>query len=265
MDVYQASANMIAFSEFVVAAAKSTYGDQTDARAEVAGFGRGSFVTDIVFSMAGPAATVFSLLTAKDFQEVIKQAFELWKHLKGQPPKGIAHDATSQTMKVTNNNGQILQVRAETVHLVFNDKASDSVRHFVHDALGREGVDRIEIATEAEPIAAADQDDAGYFVAVRPSETVADTTIRMALVIEAPVFKDDLKWRFWDGSNSFFAAIIDKEFLARVDAGERFGKGDMLTVDLRIVQERSGLKISVERSVMKVIEHRFGQEQSKLF
>ncbi len=265
MDVYQASANMIAFSEFVVAAAKSAYGEQTHARAEVAGFGRGSFFTDIVFSVAGPAATLFSAMSPKDFLDIIKQAFELWKHLKGSAPSSVTHDTTTQSVHVTNNSGQILQVKTDALTLVFNEKASESAQHFVRDALAREGMDRVEIGSEDGAIADASQDQAGFFVSVKPSETVADTTIRMALVIEAPVFKDDLKWRFFDGSTTFLAAIEDKGFLAQVDAGERFGKGDVLMVDMRIVQERSGMKISVERSIVKVVEHRYGQEQSKLF
>lgn len=48
MDVYEASKNMIAFSEFMVAAVKTTYGESAEAKAEVAGFEHGSFVTDLV-------------------------------------------------------------------------------------------------------------------------------------------------------------------------------------------------------------------------
>ena len=50
MDVYQASANMIAFSEFMVITAKCTFGEQVTVKAEVAGFGQGSILTDVVFS-----------------------------------------------------------------------------------------------------------------------------------------------------------------------------------------------------------------------
>lgn len=60
MDVYEAAANMVAFSEFIVAAAKVTFGEKAEARAEVAGLGRGSFVTDLVISFGGPLATLFS-------------------------------------------------------------------------------------------------------------------------------------------------------------------------------------------------------------
>jgi hypothetical protein len=62
MDVYEASANMIAFSEFVVLSAKSAFGESITARAEVAGFGRGSFITDLIFNVAGVSASVFLLI-----------------------------------------------------------------------------------------------------------------------------------------------------------------------------------------------------------
>ena len=59
MDVYEASANMIAFSEFVVLAAKTQFGIEADIRAQVSGFERGSFITDIVFQVTGATATIF--------------------------------------------------------------------------------------------------------------------------------------------------------------------------------------------------------------
>lgn len=265
MDVYDASANMIAFSEFVVAAAKSAYGGQVEARAQVSGFGRGSFVTDLVFNLAGPAATIFAAITPESLLHIIKEAIALWKHLNGEPPSKIEHHVGSQELRVTNNNGTVLQVHTETLNLVFDEKGSASVQRFMRDELSKNGIDSVEIGTEKRVLASATQNDAHCFVPVRPTEVVTDSTIKMALVIEAPVFKDGNKWRFSDGTSSFFADILDLEFLARVDAGERFGKGDVLIVALRITQERSGLKITAERSVVKVLEHRQGQEQHKLF
>ena len=37
MDVYEVASNLVAFSDFVVAAAKATYGDSADVRADVVG------------------------------------------------------------------------------------------------------------------------------------------------------------------------------------------------------------------------------------
>lgn len=267
MNVYDASANMIAFSEFMVAAAKATYGDQVDARAEVAGFGRGSFVTDLFFTFVGPAASIFTAFTPDQLLAVVTEAFKLWKHLGGEKPRAVER-ANHQHVSVTNNNGQVIQVQAETLNLVFGDKAAEAVERFVRTPLSGVGIDSVSIATSAKDgsrvVAEADQSDADAFRHVAPSEAITDTTIRMTLVIEAPVFRDGNKWRFSDGQNSFYADIQDKEFLARVDHGERFGKGDLLTVDLQIRQERSGLKISAERTVVAVHEHKGGQVQGSL-
>lgn len=264
MDVYQAAANMMAFSDFVLAAAKASYGDRVEARAEVSGFDRGSFVTDIVFNVVGPAATLLTAHGPDFYLLVLKEAIDLWKKLQGHPPQKIEMGDGGQTANVTNNSGQIIQVRSETLTLVFNEKASDSVQQFVKQALSRDGYDAVRIDDGKERLAEIDQAEAALFIPVRPSETVTDTTIRMHLIIEAPVFKEGNKWRFSDGQTSFYADILDKEFLARVDAGERFGKGDVLVVDLQLIQDRSGGKITTERVILRVIEHRPGQEQHQL-
>lgn len=265
MDVYEASANMIAFSEFVVVAVKSTFGEQIDARAQVAGIGRGSFVTELVFNVMGPALTIFSATPPELLVKIIKEAIDIWKHLKGSQPAKIEHVQQEQTVKITNNNGDVIQVQTQSLTLVINEKASECVERFIRKPLTVDGIDTVEIASEREPIASISPKEAHCFVPVAPSEVVTDFTMKMSLVIEAPVFKDDIKWRFYDGSGTIYAAIEDETFLARVNAGERFGKGDILVVDLRITQQRSGLKISAERTVVKVLEHRQGPEQSKLF
>lgn len=75
------------------------------------------------------------------------------------------------------------------------------------------------------------------------------------------VSRRENKWRFSDGASTFSAAILDGDFLAAVDRGERFGKGDVLEVQMRVVQSRQGMKISVERTVEKVIRHIHPHEQ----
>jgi len=261
MDVYEASANMIAFSEFVVVAAKSQFGPDTEVRAEVSGFERGSFVTDIIFQVSGAANTIFAAATTKQLWEVIRGSIEFWKFLRGLKPKHLEHNIPSQTITVTNNDGQILQVSNSTVNLVFSEKGSAAVGQFVRHALERQGMDKLEIASESERIVEISQSESQYFLPVLPSQTVTDVIIPMALIIEAPVFKEDNKWRFSDGAQSFFANVEDKTFLARVNAGERFGKGDILLAEVRINQQQTGMKLSADRSIIRVREHKSGPTQ----
>ena len=266
MDVYAASTNMIAFSEFMVAAVKAAFGDQANAKAEVAGFGQGSFLTDLVFSVGGPLASVFtgvSGVSVNDLLTVVKEAFALWKHLKGAPPTAIENHG--QHVSVTNNSGQIIQVKTETLHLVLSEKGSDTAGRFVRQALEPEGIAAIEISEGKETVATASRQESGFFVPIAAETPLTENTVRMALILEAAVFKDGNKWRFSDGTTSFSADIADKEFLQRVEDGERFGKGDVLTVDMLIAQTRTGQKIAAQRTVIKVEEHRPGQEQKGLF
>jgi hypothetical protein len=267
MDVYEASANMIAFSEFVVLAAKAQFGFDADVRAKVTGFDRGSFVTDIVFQVTGASATIFSAATTKQLWETIESSIKVWKFLRGLQPRKVTHSVTPnshQTVEITNNQGQIIQVSTQALTVVFSEKGSAAVGQFVRSALEQPGMDAVKITGESKEKIEISQTESDYFVPVAPSEMITDATIPMALIIEAPVFKEDNKWRFSDGLQSFFANIEDKEFLERVNAGERFGKGDILHADVRINQQQVGMKLIAERTVAKVREHRIGPKQLKL-
>lgn len=262
MDVYQASTNMIAFSEFMVAAVKATYGESAEAKAEVAGFGRGSFITDLVFNVAGPAASIFSSFSPEHLLGVLKESFALWKHLQGSPPATVTQ--SGQHVTVTNNAGQIIQVQTDTLNLVFSEKGADAAGRFIRDAISQAGVTGLEVASKGAPLAEVNQTEAAYFVPVAKESVVSENLVTMALILVAPVFQDGNKWRFSDGSASFSAAIEDEAFLARVNNGERFGKGDVLTVELRITQTRTASKISADRVVQRVIEHRESAQQQQL-
>jgi hypothetical protein len=87
-------------------------------------------------------------------------------------------------------------------------------------------------------------------------EIVSDTISRKLLLIESLTFKDGNKWRVHDGANQFNVVIEDTDFLAKIDAGARFGKGDVLVVDLREVQSIGRAKLINECFIVKVLEHR---------
>jgi hypothetical protein len=262
MDVYMAASNMIAFSEFVVLATKATFGENATAKAEVAGFGKGSFITDIVFSFSGQAASIFTMLPADHLLDVIKGAFELWKHLKGQPATAIQYG--SQTAMVTNNNGQILHVQTQSLTLVLNEKAVGSVDRFVRQSLAEPGMDSISLATHGEKLVSATREEAQFFVPVSPSKTITDIVIQMGLVIESPSFKDGNMWKVFDGTQTVHVHMQDQEFLDRINGGARFGKGDVLLAEVRLVQKQVGMKLEAERSVIKVLEHKQGPQQYSL-
>ncbi len=86
-------------------------------------------------------------------------------------------------------------------------------------------------------------------------ETSFDGVSNVTLSLVSPVFKDGNKWRFNDGLADFAAAVLDTDFIAQVENGERFGKGDLLAVEMRTVQTRIGFKLNIERTIIKVLKH----------
>src|SRR6266853_1964305 len=194
MDVYEAATNMMAFSDFMVASAKEAYGESASVKANVTGIGKGSFITDLAINVLGPAATIFSTISPDKFLDLLKDAVGLWKFLKGEPPTTITNvSGKSQHVEVINNDGQIMQVHIDSLQIVFNEKATDAVEKFIQNPLSREGMDSVEIADkDKKVICHIKQGEGKYFVPVRPEEKITENEIEMALIVEAPVFKDEL-------------------------------------------------------------------------
>ncbi|MGU3493253.1 hypothetical protein ACLBXM_04345 [Xanthobacteraceae bacterium A53D] len=89
------------------------------------------------------------------------------------------------------------------------------------------------------------------------SETVIDSTQRMALSIRSLAFQEGNKWRLFDGQNVITATIEDRDFLDRVDQSvARFAKGDILICTVRTVQNQTYEGLKTEHTVLKVEEHR---------
>jgi hypothetical protein len=128
-----------------------------------------------------------------------------------------------------------------------------------------ERIDDSGVVTNGQTVLELHTEDVPSFDAgVTDAEIVSDITGRKLLQIESLTFKDGNKWRVSDGNATFYVAIEDKAFLAKIDAGECFGKADVLLVNLRQVQRIEGAKLVTESVILEVIEHRQPLQQSLL-
>jgi hypothetical protein len=257
MDARQAAKNMVAFADFMTAAVKIIYGEQTDAKSEVTGFQKGSFETDFIFTVAGPAASLLTALSPEQLWDAIKRAFDLWRFLKGKPPEKVVQQGT--TVTIENIKGDVTQVNGNVYNIVMAKTTTEAVETFVRDALAQSGVGAISIARQDDKTIdqiQVNNNESMFFTQVSPEQELTQNRVRMILHIVAAVFQDGNKWRFTDGSGSpFSAAILDQEFVAKVNAGERFGKGDALDVEMELVQTVQNGRINIERRVLKVLRH----------
>jgi hypothetical protein len=275
MDVRDLAPALIALSTLLEEANRTLYPNAAEVRVNVNGtFKSGSFGVDVVAlqSMTEQIVSIFAGQTATAAANLsgILQGLGLLggagagllaliKWLKGRKPSAVKFIGEKtvfeirtveevETFEVDLAAGRLYQSRIvrQSLAKVIKPLEADGIDYF---ACGRDG--------EAESIVT--KEDAGYFnVAASEADVISDTLIEKTLLqIESAVFKDGNKWRFNDGTNAFFAEIVDALFLERVNSGEeRFGKGDILVVALRRTQSITDVGLKSEYLIERVYEHK---------
>lgn len=275
MDVRELAPALIALSGLLEEANRVAFPDSDEIRVQIKGnFKGGSFgvdlvalqnITDQIVSMlTGPSASAASNLSG------ILQGLGmlggagagligLIKWLRGRKPSTIRLDGDKTIFEIQTSE----EIESFEVDLVagklYQSRVVRQILAKVVKPLEREGVDVFACGQDGATETVVTKAEMQYFeLAADSVDVVSDTVTESVLLqIESAVFKEGNKWRFTDGASSFFAEIADDEFLARVESGdERFGKGDVLVVDLRRIQSVTDNGLKLEYSVEKVRDHR---------
>ena len=151
-----------------------------------------------------------------------------------------------------------------------NYKIRKSFDAIINSPLSRDGIDSFSIVDPLrpqQPILHIDREEASYFIAPSPAdEEINDQTNIVSLQIISAAFSEGHKWKFSDGTVTFYAEILDESFIQRVQASEEvFAKNDILKVRLHISQWLTGLGMRTDYTIKEVIEHRLAQRQIDLF
>jgi len=267
MNVYDAAANMVAFSNFVVAAAHKLYGEDVQVTADITSFKHASFGTDLLFQLAPAVAATLPILPMLpnliSVATTVKESIELYRFLKGEEPANVQH-INDHSINVTNNSGNIIVVHTPSLNLTLDRKAGEAAAQFIGAALSKPGVNQIEISADGAQLVQATTDEAMFYHPIGDEETLTESTSRMGLVIESLSFKDGNKWKMWNGSETLGYAMEDEDFIGRVNNGEAFRKGDILTCDVRVTQTKSGTALKLQRMIVKVYDHKTALDQPGL-
>jgi hypothetical protein len=269
MNSYEVASYIISFSDFLGVISRTTYGEKIELRTEIQGFRNNSFDIDFFLQIGGlTMALLFSSpFSIKDMIELIKESIKIWIHLHGLPSKSVTVSPDKQNLfQVENQNEAIIYCNADVINVINNPKANKAVEQFIKKPL-ESGLEYLRINSKSShEITRIENKDAPYFIPISLEKPLAESEMKMSLLIESPTFKEDNKWKFFDGQDSFYADILDEEFLDKVNKGkERFGKGDTLNALVRFRQTESMGYLKMERVIVEVYKHEIAVNDIGLF
>lgn len=230
----------------------------------------GSFGIDLIVAqdILGQITSMFSsegmtaYCNATTLVESLLGLFAFKKWLAGRKATFEKKDESSWNVKVDQN----IYVITNNTYILYKDSECNSACSRVAAPLHSDGVDAMTLSSTKD-IVTVSQDEVQGFEQVEEKELSSEVTYTTLCVLESVSFKEGNKWKVSLGDGTVYVTMADEEFLGKVNNGsERFGKGDVLSVELEIRQYffQSG-KVQQEYKVLKVYEHRKSNTQANLF
>jgi hypothetical protein len=211
------------------------------------------------------ASATFLSILGFSLKEGFNGLLKLIKWIKNRP---ITKVEIKENIAIIFVEGQSIEVEIEVLKLLQDYKVRKALEGVVYAPLQKEGVDTFAVGPDEKQISETiDKKEALLFVAPsladEPVEDVAyDATVQIARI---EFGADENKWRFTDGETSFFAPIIDQEYLQKINQFEAiFSKGDILKVKVRKKQWLTMTGLKAEYFIEKVLSHRSAARQIKL-
>ena len=256
IDYYTAATAMLAFGDLMGKIANVEYGDRTGVETKIRAISpTGSISFEFVIISVGLAQ--LALTESPSVWALLEKTIDTFKFLKGKPPVDISpvNDGTDNLV-VTNISGETHTIHQNVTIIAMDSTAGEAVERLIKRPMDAAGITSVEIENEdTDQRIDLDRSEGYCFTDVSIDKDVLVSTAERALYIESAIFREGNKWSFFDGQNRFGAAIEDDSFLARINHGEPFAKGDMLVADVRSTQKFRRGKLVVDHVVIRVKDH----------
>lgn len=268
MDVRDLAPSLIALADLVQDAHVGLHPDDPPVAVEVTATSTGSFDVHLVIAHklleylttvfasqpAAAAANLAQLVT------VLVGTIRFVKHLRGRRIRSQEPLANGDIRIKFDDDTEVI-VPQPSVPMAQKVTIRKTLKKML-EPLSKDGIDRFYVRESTEvslEIGGAEvgKDDLPAFEVPPVGEDVVNEAVQNVVVsIASPNFVEGNKWRLSLGDTSFFAAIEDPVFVARVQAGEAFSRHDLLRVRLRLRQIRDDEgNLHDKHIVEEVLEH----------
>jgi hypothetical protein len=277
MDVRDLAPALMALGQLFDAANRSLNGDAAVIKLQVKATDTGSFqiALELVQSWTSQILHFFetpevsgatNLLTwvLGSTSAVAGSLLWLIKTLKGRPPDSV--EKLSGNMMRLTIGAESYEVPLELLRLYQDVATRNALQKLVEEPLSKPGITSFTVKKDMRVVASVSQEEAVFFAKPRLlDEVLVEQVRRSAFSIISLAFKEENKWRLYDGNTQISAAIEDEDFLQRVDSNQlSFSKGDILICDVRVVQKRTTDGLKTDYVVERVVEHIPGARQLPL-
>jgi hypothetical protein len=190
--------------------------------------------------------------------------FYLIKKLKGKKPDRIEH--LNNGMVLLELNGETIVVPVNLLRL-YQDVAVRVATEEVIKPLYHNNIDSFVIKDNGKVTEEITKADVDYFTLPEiRNEIINESTHEAAYSIVSLAFKDDNKWRLYDGNSTINVQMKDDTFRKKVEENLiSFSKGDILRCRVKAIQWRSEGGLKTEYEMLEVIEHIPAARQMMLF
>ncbi|MBS1169544.1 MAG: hypothetical protein H6R01_462 [Burkholderiaceae bacterium] len=278
MDVRDLAPALLSVGDLLEAATKALYGNQITPQVNVKGsFKTGCFgidfslatdlltrIKDIFASEPATAmANAGAILTMLGFVYRSKPGLlSALRWIRGRP---ITNVEAKGDVAVLHIDGERLQIEIDVLTLL-RDVSVRRAFEKVLSPVSQDGIDVFAVGSDSEIVERITKDQVAWFKSPHQTDVVLlDDVRKMAFSIVSLAFKEDNKWRLYDGAATIHASILDADFISRVDRNlVSFAKGDVLVCEVRVQQWQTESGARTEYDVVRVLEHRPSGRQIQL-
>ena len=186
------------------------------------------------------------------------------KWLKGRKPTGVEL-LNNGLVKVICDN-ECLEIEQRILDMYRCYKLRQALEAAIVKPLDKPGIESFAVETSNGKFIEIQKAYSNWFKAPEPeSEDMGTIEYDTNLQLVSISFREDNKWRFSEGGNTFYAAINDDRFLDSINKNEEsFSKGDILRVTINKRQWLANEELRTEYIIKEIKEHRNASVQMKL-